>query len=352
MISVLTIQQADEWNRIVKSFQHYDIYYLSNYVKAFNLHGDGEPLLFLYEDDQMRAINIVMKRDIAHDERFTGEMLANTYYDIATPYGYGGFLIEGTVTKESLKALDQEYSARCHQEGIVSEIVRFHPVLNNHEDVYDMYDICQLGKTITVSLSTKEEIWKNLNSNKKRWIKKAREAGVEVYWGRSPDLLTEFKHMYNGTMRGNNAKDYYYFNEAFYESVMKDLAHHSLIFYARYKGETIAMVLVIYSNGKIHHHLSASEIEYQHLAATNLVMYEIACWASENGFKTFHMGGGVGSREDSLYQFKQGFNKQSNTNFAIGKKIFDQQKYNQLIEIRTRECPINELESFFPLYRV
>lgn len=37
--------------------------WLSGYVKAFQIHGDGEPLLFHYEDERTRGMNVVMKRD-------------------------------------------------------------------------------------------------------------------------------------------------------------------------------------------------------------------------------------------------------------------------------------------------
>ena len=352
MISIVTLEEIEKWNHIVKSFKNYDIYYLSNYVKAFKIHGDGEPLLFFYEDENMSAINIAMKRDLATDKRFATEIPPHTFYDLATPYGYGGFLIEGNPTEHSLQALDEKYNSICNKEGIISEIVRFHPVLNNSENVKQLYDVCKLGKTITLTLSSKEEIWKNLNTNKKRWIKKASKSGVEVYWGRSQELFNEFRSMYNETMKKNNAKDYYYFTEEFYQSLFHDMKDHSLIFYALYEGKTIGMVLAIYENGQIHHHLSASDMEFKDLGPTNLLMYEIACWGNENGFKTFHLGGGVGSREDSLYEFKKGFNKNSNTTFSIGKKIFNEEKYNYLMEIRRKEGILDESASFFPLYRV
>ena len=190
MISIITLDETEKWNHIVKSFKNYDIYYLSNYVKAFKIHGDGEPLLFFYEDEHIKAINVAMKRDIAADERFATEIPPNTFFDITTPYGYGGFLIEGNRTDASLQALNDEYSCLCRAEGIVSEIVRFHPVLNNSEDVKGIYDIAKLGKTITLTLSSKDDIWHNLNTNKKRWIKKAKECGVEVYQGRSQELFS------------------------------------------------------------------------------------------------------------------------------------------------------------------
>jgi Pyruvate/2-oxoacid:ferredoxin oxidoreductase gamma subunit len=36
------------------------VYYLSGYSKAFQLHGDGEPTLFYYEDSNIKAVNVVM----------------------------------------------------------------------------------------------------------------------------------------------------------------------------------------------------------------------------------------------------------------------------------------------------
>lgn len=46
MLTVYTIEQAEAWDDLVRTFSNYDVYYLSGYVKAFQLHGDGEPLLF------------------------------------------------------------------------------------------------------------------------------------------------------------------------------------------------------------------------------------------------------------------------------------------------------------------
>ena len=42
----------------------------ADYVKAFKIHGDGEPTLFYYEDQNIKAINVVMKRDISIYKRF------------------------------------------------------------------------------------------------------------------------------------------------------------------------------------------------------------------------------------------------------------------------------------------
>ena len=106
-IKAITINEPEKWDSIVKSFADYDVYYLSGYVKPFRIHGDGEPVLIYFTGEHTRAINVVMKRDISDDPRFNGIIESGAYYDTATPYGYGGFLIEG----DEVDLLDREYTA-------------------------------------------------------------------------------------------------------------------------------------------------------------------------------------------------------------------------------------------------
>lgn len=351
-LDLIKFDEKEKWNQIVKSFNNFDIYYLTDYLKAFKIHGDGEPLLFYYEDKNFRAMNVVMKRDIAVDKSLLGKIAPNTFYDLMTPYGYGGFLIEGNITKESLKELDNEYCSLCQGDGIISEFVRFHPVNKNSEDLKDIYDISILGKTITMQLDSQDQILNNLTSEKRKRIRKAKKSGAEIYWGRNSQLIAEFIRLYNSTMDTKEAKDYYYFEKDFFTSILYDLKYHSSIFYAvDEKEKVIAMAIFLFTNRKINCFLSASDKELDNFALTNLIMYEVACWGSENGYKTLHMGGGVGGKEDSLYNFKKAFNKNSETNFLIGKKIFNEEKYRMLVEIRREEDDFNTDTPFFPIYR-
>ena len=91
-------------------------------------------------------------------------------------------------------------------------------------------------------------------------------------------------------MDKDKADDYYYFGKNFYESILLDLKYNSLIFYAVYENKIIAMAIILFNNRKMHYHLSAVNKQYQHLAPTNFLLYEAACWGHENGYKTFHLG--------------------------------------------------------------
>lgn len=351
MLSIFTLDETEKWDSIVKSFKDYDVYYLSGYTRAFKSHGDGEPTLIYYHDEEIRAINVVMKRDIEKDIRFGNKIKSEYFFDIITPYGYGGFIIEGSINEINFKRLNEAYSNYCISNDIISEFVRFHPVLENSKINRGIYEVTDLGKTITIDLESKEQIWKNLSSKNRNVIRKAIKSGVEIYWGRSRKLISEFIPLYNATMNKEDATDYYYFDKDFYESVLEDLKYNYLIFYAVYDQKIISMSMILFGNDNMHYHLSASDREYQSLAATNLLLYEAACWGCENGYKSFHLGGGVGSKEDNLYKFKKAFNKNSETYFSIGKKIFNNKKYQDLLDVRNAKADYKQEPNFFPAYR-
>ncbi len=343
MFSVLTIEQSSQWDEIVKSFKEYDVYYLSGYVKAFQIHGDGEPLLFFYEDDKCRGINVVMKRDIAFDNHFKGKIDTGKYYDFATPYGYGGWLIEG----EEYSKLFIAYEKWCLEHKIVSEFVRFHPVLKNHIFSEKNYEVVALGETVAIDTTNNDNIWANFNPKNRNVIRKAINNGIQIKNSLTKELLETFIEIYNKTMDKDNADDYYYFEEDFYDSILHDLKDNATVFYAEYEDKIIAASIMIYANGRLNYHLSGSLREYQNLAPSNLLLWKAAEWGNQIGCATFHLGGGVGSGEDSLFKFKKAFYRGELCRYHIGKKIYNNELYQKLICFRGTLKNSN----FFPEYR-
>lgn len=90
MLEIIDIEDRFHWDEIVTGFSLYDVYYLSGYVKAFQIHGDGEPQLLFYETADLKAIYVYMKRTT----------IIEGVYDSISPYGYGGVLFEGNTSIE------------------------------------------------------------------------------------------------------------------------------------------------------------------------------------------------------------------------------------------------------------
>ena len=342
MISIYSLEDDAKWDGIVKSLAQYDVYYLSGYVKAFMIHGDGAPQLLYYETEGLKAIYVYMKR----------ETDIEGYYDSITPYGYGGVLFEGDLSEKNLQAFWKAYVEKMHEEGIVDNFVRYHPVLANSIPMKMISNVIDLGKTVAFELTSPDIIWENIISKNRNMIRKAEKNGIEILHGKDLSLFSDFKRIYNATMEKDYAEKYYFFEDAFYESIHRDLYDNYEMFYAVLNGEIIAISIMLFANDQMHYHLSGSMIEYRNLAPSNLLLYKAALWGGEQGYKTLHLGGGVGSGEDGLYKFKAAFNRNSDYQFSIGKEIFDQEKYDELVVLRAKQDKDFDKNSlFFPLYR-
>ena len=342
MIQIYNITQSEQWDEVVRSFVEYDVYYLSGYVKPFMIHGDGEPQLLYYEADGLRAIYVYMRRATALEG----------VYDSITPYGYGGVLFEGEQSEANLKAFWTAYVQAMKEACVVDNFVRYHPVLANAVPMKQVSEVIDLGKTIAMDLTSPEVIWTNIASKNRNMIRKAEKNGIEIHHAHDYTLFADFIRIYNATMDKDHAEEYYYFKEDFYRSLHEELSGHYEMFYATYEGKIIAMSIMLFANKQMHYHLSGSMIEYRNLAPSNLLLYKAALWGSEQGYRTFHLGGGVGSGEDSLYKFKAAFNRHSDYQFSIAKMVFDEEKYLALVEERAaRDANFDRESKFFPLYR-
>ena len=347
MITIYTLEDSQKWETIVRSFKRFDVYYLPGYVRAFELNGDGKAILLYFENGNTKAVNVVMKRDIANCAALKGKIEEDYWFDFTTPYGYGGWLVEG----DDYQALQQEYESFAERQHIVSEFVRFHPMLQNWVGLGEIYNETLLGKTIFMDTSSEEKIWSNFTSQNRGKVRKAIKNGLEVFWCRDERILDSFIDIYNETMNKDSATDYYYFNKDFFKSIMNDLKYNAMWFYAMKDGEIAAAAVFLFCNGQMHYHLSGSRRKYQSIAPVNLLLYEAALWASMNGYQTLHMGGGVGAKEDSLFVFKKSFNRNEEAEFHIGKRVFNTKKYQELVNLRCVEEPGHPESGYFPKYR-
>ena len=109
----------------------------------------------------------------------------------------------------------------------------------------------------------------------------------------------------------------------------------------------ISAELVIYGSENCYSYLGGTNSEYFDLRPNDFLKYEIIKWAKNKGLKNFVLGGGYGS-DDGIYQYKLSLAPHGVYNFYIGRKVFDQKSYDELVSLRDE----NELnEKFFPLYR-
>lgn len=339
---VYSLEQEERWDQIVRSFSHYDVYYLSGYVKAFRLHGDGEPLLFYYEgEDGLRGINVVMKRDIALDSHFIGQLPQGEYFDFATPYGYGGWLLDGT---GNTAPMFEAYRNWCIEHGIICEFVRF-SLFSNSRQCYDGEVIPRMQNVVRDLDRPMDDMLMDFEHKVRKNIKKAIENGLEILADAEGQYLNDFLKIYYQTMDRNEAEQGYYFEEAFFRQ-LNTMTGNCMYFHVLYQGQIISSELVIMGSDTMYSYLGGTDSTYYPYRPNDFLKYHIISWGLEHGYKHFVLGGGYGG-DDGIFRYKKSFAPHGVMRFYTGQAVFDVQTYHKLVELRK---PLPE-SSFFPRYR-
>ncbi len=107
----------EAWDSCVRSFADRDVYYLYGYARSFMLHGDGAPYLIYLESGRERSCYVIMQRDIATCDKFSGILQEGEYLDRETPYGYGGPLTNTEISEGTQALFKKELTTYCREHG-------------------------------------------------------------------------------------------------------------------------------------------------------------------------------------------------------------------------------------------
>lgn len=342
-IQEIAIGDQKTWDSIVRSFPDYDVFYLSGYSYAFMNESlrNGTPVLLYYENGEDRAINVVFKRDVAIDPKLKGKIEKGRYYDLISPYGYGGFW--GNVS--DWNKLNRVYAAYCTDNHYVCEFIRF----ELFADYYKNYDGEVETRTHNIVRSLEmplDEIWMDFKQKVRKNVKRANTHNLECIIENTDEHLEDFLRIYYSTMDRTDAEGEYYFSKQFYE-VLNEMKENVMYFHAVYEGKIVSTELVIFGSQNAYSYLGGTDRDYFDIRPNDYLKYEIIKWAHKKGLKNFVLGGGYGA-DDGIYQYKLCLAPHGLYNFYIGRKIFDKESYDKLVAFRGND-ELNE--KFFPLYR-
>lgn len=323
-----------------------DIYFEENYGRLFEKIEQGVFQIFNFKHKYGTIRHSFIKREIPL------RIQAETYYDLVTPYGYGGPQIlygEEGRTVELVSAFENAFQQYCIERRIVSEFIRFHPVLENAKDFLACYDVIHLRDTVGTNLKDYEQpVEMEFSKSARKNIRQALKAGVEYRITPNPSDLTKFKNIYYATMERNRADTFYYFDDEYFENLISLLGENVLLIEVLYEGQVIGAGLNFVYDNFAHTHLSGTVSEFNHLSPASILNYTLTLWGKEQGLDLIHGGGGrTNSAEDNLYIFKKQFGKNTSFKFYTGRKIWNKTIYKELCaELHAEE----EIE-FFPAYR-
>ena len=180
-------------------------------------------------------------------------------------------------------------------------------------------------------------------SNKNQ-INKLRKQ-CEVVKAETEEEILEFVDIYYENMKRLDAKESYFFSKEYFLNFMNITDFDTDILLVKHleSNEFVAGSMFVKTKNIVQYHLSGTRTEHLRLKPSKLFLDEMRLQATEQGYKVFNLGGGLGSEHDSLFEFKASFSKDFRT-FKVWKHIVNQMVYDQLSQFK------NETD-FFPKYR-
>jgi hypothetical protein len=355
MYEIISLAEPERWARAYAKASCKNLYFLQAYAELCRCMGDGDPFLFAYEGRQGPPVCYAFIRRPVRGLPFTTEAgLEGEWYDIITPtFGYGGPLC--TEPREEVhRAFRAEFEAYCRGANIVSEFVRFDPVMANHRLWGGMMDIDYDRQTVFIDLThTEEELFANYHPNHQRNIRKAQKHGLEfrvLETDEARQHLADFYCLYRSTMDRLGALPYFYFSAEYLVRLFRGFGPGALLGAVFLDGKMISAALCIREGSTLIYHLGASDETSRRLGVNVFKFHSIALWARRNGLHVFHLGGG--HREgDSLFVFKHRFNPKGTLEFKVGRKVHQPQVYARLVESWKRYHAREPPQRYFPAYR-
>ena len=317
--------------------------------------GEGEPFLFLYQQNGEAAALPFLVRDVSKIEGLNEFAL----YDATSVYGYPGVLT--TIDQKSQFAENFRLQFQIALNKIFEDLSvvvffsRTNPLIPTSWLFEGIGDVTNAGTTVAIDLSKSDaDQLKDISKGHKYDIRKAKREGVIVIEDKGFQYIDNFINIYNETMNRVNSDDYYYFVKDYYTNLKDKLGNSVKLYFAKLGDIFIGTSMFLCSNGIIQYHLSGTPLKHINFSGAKVILEEIRQWGMQNEYKWLHLGGGLGSAEDHLYRFKAGFSKERFP-FHIIKMIRDPIIYKELCEKRDQWLSENNFEcgdkDFFPYYR-
>jgi len=344
---------SSRWDNVVSQCSAYDFYHTASYHLLHERQGQGRGVMIVYRESGKVAAMPLLIRSLSDIGGLSDSLCKLN--DATSVYGYAGPITNADPRDaEFLRRFNLALLERLSELKVISAFSRFHPLLHNHRLLPYAGQISQVGWTVSIDLTLPLEIQRaKYRRDHKRGIRKARQAGVIAYHDAEWKHYDDFVRLYYMTMQRVDADDYYYFDRAYFGQLRQALGPHLHLFVAELEGAVISAGLFSLFQNIVQSHLSGSDTEYLHYSPDRVLMDEVRIWASSQGAKVWHLGGGRG-RKDGLFYFKAGFSDRRHE-FKVWKCVVNENAYSQAVaEQKNRDSSSTSTSasnSYFPEYR-
>jgi hypothetical protein len=337
MTASLLEPTARQWKEALQHLPH-DMYHEPEYVVLdAQLYGGTPTALHYAEDGRHLLMPLIVRAVPGSDLR-----------DALSPYGYPGPIGNGDTAFWERACAAMIRTLRT--EGIVTAFVRMHPLLDAPLPALRRFGaLVRHGETVSMDLTVShEEMWRQTRSDHRNHINRARRDGTRIVFD-DWDRLGEWVDVYHDNMRRVGATSYYFFTRE-HLAAMHDAVGDRMHLAVALEGDEVVGGNTFFSHDGIATGYVSSTRRAPRRYADELLYDEVRRWCKSRGDTVFHLGGGKGGSNDSLFSYKAGFSP-SRHPFHTWRVVADPDAYRLLVAGRRPGADPDDLSATFPPYR-
>jgi hypothetical protein len=317
----IPLASPEEWQRALAGIPH-TFGHTWGSCHAFSLTSGRRTFLYEARQGELRVVCPLDERP------------ANGRCDIATPYGFSGFVGNG-----AWPSFPDRWHQFVRSRGYVCGYVGLSPLFDDRSHVRPR-DVHQANDVYVLDLSAGlDRLWRNLHVNRKRQLRQWRPEH-----DRDPDQLIEFfLRTYPAAMERRNASPYYRFSEATLASVCQ---LENVFLLGAGNGRLLEAVSVFgYTPYAADFLFNAPLVGAEH-HSTGLLWSAVHRLA-DLGVPVLNLGGGL-RPGDQLAEYKQRFGGERRSRLVL-KQVYDRSAYAALCREHGRDP--TDVDGYFPPYR-
>lgn len=340
MKQIITLSQKKEWTSYVKRSVNCDFYHSWNYHA---LDHTGTPLLFVEDNGEDFIAFPFIKRAVPETD----------YYDLTSVYGYCGPIsnkVFSDLSEALLDAFRDTFLLFLKQEKIISVFSRLHPFFNQNPLLNKFGGVWENGQVVAIDLTVPLTVQESQYQDRvTRKIRQLKQRGFYVKAATADEDIEAFRAIYTANMMRLDASECYMFDEEYFVRLLRCEEYDArLIFVYDETDLPVCGAIIVLANQIMQAHLLGTRKEFLHDSPAKLLTHEITLLGRAEGIKYYNLGGGLGFKKDSLFEWKSHFSKVT-FDYCSWRYIADHATYNTLL-VQMDIDPESNVD-FFPLYR-
>ncbi|MEN6459667.1 MAG: GNAT family N-acetyltransferase [Thermoguttaceae bacterium] len=280
-------------------------------------------------------------------------MPGETACDLVTPYGYGG-PFAWNCSEQHDAAFWNQFQCWADAHRIVSSFARLSVFPEQQLPFAGEVAIDRPNIVRSLDLSP-DALWRDYEHKVRKNVQCAIRSGLRVVVDPTGQRIDDFVAIYYATLDRRGASGSYYFPRDFFDGLLRDLPQQFVFFHVLSEGRVVSTELVLLSAENMYSFLGGTLAEAYALRPNDLLKHEATLWGRQAGKRAFVLGGGYDG-QDGIYRYKKSFAPHGEKPFRVGRRIFDHDRYRQLVERRRQwderhgRTPTRHTE-YFPQYR-